>query len=361
MSRAQLTSTVEQNTGGAVAPFVAGKNKIINGDFRINQRGLTSSGTTSALAYTLDRWEHYATSGTPTVSVQNFTLGTAPVSGYESTQFYRCNTSGVGTASGDGFAFQQNIEGVRVFAGQTATVSFWCKTASGTPNIGIALEQYCGTGGSDVLGIGATVALTGGTAWTRYSVTFSVPSLSGKTMGTAGTDYLALYFILSAGSSRNAIFGTSAGQTANTFDFWGIQFENGPVATPFTTATGTLSGELGACQRYYWQTAWNTSGATTIMVSGIGIGSTQVAQAYCAHPVTMRAIPSAALNGTSNMVFYNGAGGGTTFAISAIASQNSSTIAGTLSITTSGTTANVVYNLLALTAGNGYISFSAEL
>ena len=270
MSRAQLTSTVEQNTGGAVAPFVAGKNKIINGDFRINQRGLTSSGTTSALAYTLDRWEHYATSGTPTVSVQNFTLGTAPVSGYESTQFYRCNTSGVGTASGDGFAFQQNIEGVRVFAGQTATVSFWCKTASGTPNIGIALEQYCGTGGSDVLGIGATVALTGGTAWTRYSVTFSVPSLSGKTMGTAGTDYLALYFILSAGSSRNAIFGTSAGQTANTFDFWGIQFENGPVATPFTTATGTLSGELEACQRYYFASSTSTGVCQTSTQAYLG-------------------------------------------------------------------------------------------
>ena len=274
MSRAQLTSTDQQNSGGPVSPFVAGKNKIINGDFRINQRGLTSSGTTSALAYTLDRWEHYATSGTPTVSVQNFTLGTAPVSGYEGTQFYRCNTSGVGTASGDGFAFQQNIEGVRVFAGQTATVSFWCKTASGTPNIGIALEQYCGTGGSDVLGIGATVALTGGTAWTRYSVTFSVPSLSGKTMGTAGTDYLALYFILSAGSSRNAIFGTSAGQTANTFDFWGIQFENGPVATPFTTASGSIGGELALCQRYY-EKSYNQS-----VAPGSTTGSTFVYDLY---------------------------------------------------------------------------------
>ena len=43
MSRAQLTSTVEQNTGGAVSPYVAGKNKIINGDFGIWQRGTSFS------------------------------------------------------------------------------------------------------------------------------------------------------------------------------------------------------------------------------------------------------------------------------------------------------------------------------
>jgi hypothetical protein len=75
----------------------------------------------------------------------------------------------------------------------------------------------------------------------------------------------------------------------------------------------------------------------------------------------MRAIPSASLNGTSNLVFYNGVGGGSTYAISAITAQNSSTTSGTMNFTSVGITANVIYNLIALTGGYGYIAFSSEL
>jgi hypothetical protein len=361
MSRAQLTSTDQQNSGGPVSPFLAGKNKIINGDFYINQRGLTSSGTTSGFAYTLDRWEHYATNGNPTVSVQAFTPGAAPIAGYEGKQFYRCNTSGVSTGSGDSFAFSQYIEGVRTFAGQTATISFWCKTASGTPNIGIALEQYCGTGGSDVLGIGATVALTGGTTWTRYSVTFSVPSLSGKTMGTAGTDFLGVYFVLSAGSSRNATFGTSAGQTANTFDFWGIQFEAGPVATPFTTASGTLQGELALCQRYYYR-ASNTSSNYPFFGTAWATSSTQL-YGVMNLPVPMRVMPTSVDTVAANNYRLQQGGG---IALTGIALDgtygfSSPTTVGMNYTVSSGATANNFYYVTGNFLSTAYIGVSAEL
>ena len=75
MSRAQLTSTVEQNTGGAVAPFVAGKNKIINGDFAINQRAFSS--TTTQSTYMFDRWpaNFSVASGTTTYTAQPLQQG----------------------------------------------------------------------------------------------------------------------------------------------------------------------------------------------------------------------------------------------------------------------------------------------
>ena len=342
MSRAQLTSTVEQNTGGAVAPFLAGKNKIINGDFSIWQRG--TSFTITADAYTADRWVNQVNgTGTRTVSQQTFTAGTAPVAGYEGNYFLRMACTATGTASY--FNCKQRIEDVRTFAGQTITISFWAKAGASLSSAFFGVTQTFGSGGSANLDTaGSNMTFT--TSWTRYTQTLTLPSIAGKTIG--------------AGSSLEVVV-SFGGQTFASFDIWGVQLEAGSVATPFTTATGTLSGELAACQRYYWQTAWNTSGATTIMVSGIGISSTTVAQAYCAHPVTMRAIPSASLNGTSNLVFYNGVGGGTTYAISAITAQSSTTIAGTLNFTTSGTTTNVIYNLLALTGGYGYIAFSAEL
>jgi hypothetical protein len=47
-----------------------------------------------------------------------------------------------------------------------------------------------------------------------------------------------------------------------TIDFWGIQVEAGSTATAFQTATGTIQGELAACQRYYYRiygTANNTN------------------------------------------------------------------------------------------------------
>ena len=58
MSRAQLTSTVEQNSAGAAAPVVAGKNFLANGAQEIWQRGTTIAASSSAF-YSADRWEAF--------------------------------------------------------------------------------------------------------------------------------------------------------------------------------------------------------------------------------------------------------------------------------------------------------------
>ena len=98
----------------------AGKNKIINGDFRINQRNFTS---VIADEYGFDRWQMARSGATATYTPQTFTVGTAPVAGYEAINFARIAV----TTGNDGMRIQQLIEDVRTFAGQTVTVSFWAK------------------------------------------------------------------------------------------------------------------------------------------------------------------------------------------------------------------------------------------
>ena len=221
MSRAQLTSTVEQNTGGAVAPFVAGKNKIINGDFGVWQRGTSGTRGTNTALYVADRfWAQGDGSPTITVSQQTFTSGTAPVAGYEGTYFYRFNQSVAGSGSSYNIALGQNIEDVRIFAGQTVTYSLWIKGAA-SGNITPVFSQNFGTGGSSAVYNYGLNSFPITTSWTKVSVTFSVPSIAGKTIGTGSSITMALY--------------ANQGIT-QTIDIWGVQLEAGSVATPFTTA-----------------------------------------------------------------------------------------------------------------------------
>lgn len=287
MTRAQTTSTTQQNTGGAVVPFAAGKNKFINGDFSINQRGFSSTTTTATFGF--DRWQllRRTGDGTITYSAQAFTAGTAPVTGYEAKNYARIVTTGQ-TATNAYAALVQNIEDVRTLSGNTVTISFWAKANTGTPKMSIEAVQYFGTGGSpsaDVLiNFGA---VTIGTSWARYSVTASIPSLSGKTVGTANDSFLQFFLWVSAGSDYNTR-ANSIGIQSNTFDMWGFQIESGSVATPFQTATGTIQGELAACQRYYIRI-----NDTTNSLLGNGTATSTTATALIVNlPVSMRVRPT---------------------------------------------------------------------
>jgi len=285
-----------QHTNAADTPAVmpystyaaAGKNKILNGDFNINQRAFTS--TTTSATYGFDRWSQtIAGDGTATYSAQTFTLGSAPVSGYEGKNFARFVTSGQ-TSAAVRTNWIQAIENVRTLAGQTATVSFWAKAATGTPQMSIELTQYFGAGGSPsstVIIDGGRVALS--TSWARYSVTVSIPSLSGKTLGTDGADTLGLLLWVSAGSNFASRTGTLGIQN-NTFDIWGVQVEAGSNATAFQTATGNPASELAACQRYYFR----TSNDSAFAQFGAGVATaTDGALIFMQMPVTMRVAPTA--------------------------------------------------------------------
>jgi hypothetical protein len=239
--------------------YAAGKNKIINGDFGIWQRGTTFTNP-AVTAYTADRWQvqHDGTGATRTISQQTFTPGSAPVAGYEGQYFYRYAVSVVGT--GNTFQdFRYNQEDVRTFAGQTVTISFWAKAdASRVVNLLYRTEYGSGGSSANQFSVGS-VTLT--TSWVRYTVTYAVPSVSGLTIGS--------------GSYGGWIFRPIAA-TAQTIDVWGVQIEAGSVATAFQTATGTLQGELAACQRYYEQSA----PPGTVLVDGMSGTVNGVASGY---------------------------------------------------------------------------------
>lgn len=357
MTRAQTTSTTQQNTGGAVVPFAAGKNKILNGDFFINQRGFSSSTTSGD--YTFDRWKIFASlnTGSATYSAQTFTAGTAPVTGYEARNYYRCVTSGTASANTASYSFfTQYIEDVRTFANQTVTVSFWAKAASGTPKIALELTQYFGTGGSpssNVNTYGGQATLS--TSWARYSITVAVPSITGKTIGTtANTSALLTSFWVTAGSDFNTRTG-SLGLQDNTFDMWGFQIESGSVATPFQTATGTLQGELAACQRYYWRA---TAGSIyQYFASGFAKSST-AATFTVINPVFMRVAPTSI--DTSSLAVLNGSGSAIS-ATSATLTYAGSQASGIDIGVASGLTAGQGSHITASNSTSAYIGFSAEL
>jgi hypothetical protein len=315
--------------------FAAGKNKIINGDMGIWQRGTSFSYTGSgSTLYTADRYTGYINgNGTFTFSQQALTAGAAPVAGYESAYFHRITTSSVGTSTTGGL--YTKIEDVRTLAGQTATFSFWAK-ADSIRTMSLNFDQIFGTGGSSAVSTYTNINWSIGTSWARYTVTFAVPSISGKTIGTGS--YIQPWIT----------FSTSAGFT---FDTWGWQLEAGSVATAFQTATGTLQGELAACQRYF-QIYTGASGAYNYF--GNVYNSTSIYQIKHL-PVTMRVAPTATLPSTlTNLIIIAGVGNVTPTAVT-----TDSTTPNAHSFYANGMSALTIGQTASMTAQS--VSLSAEL
>lgn len=329
--------------------FTAGKNKIINGDFSINQRSFTS--TSSNAIWGFDRWQLSAGTGTFTYSAQTFTPGAAPVAGYEAANFARLVTSGQTATSGFA-ALVNNIEDVRTFAGQTVTFSFWAKAASGTPQVQPTLVQEFGSGGSAVVPTAGT-AVTISTSWARYSATISVPSISGKTIGTSSMVRAQLW------TSLGTDFPTygNIGVQAATIDFWGVQVENGSTATAFQTATGTIQGELEACQRYYFR--YTAAQQNTNFASGLTVSTTS-GVFIVNFPTTMRTAPTS-IEFSSLQISDNNSYGSsiTTLTLTADAGGTNTQIVNAGGA--SGLTSQRPAFIRGSTAGVSYIGMNSEL
>jgi hypothetical protein len=247
-------STIQNNSLADTA--VHGyRNLIINGNFSVSQRG--TSFTTDNV-YTLDRWfSGDGTGGTParTLSQETFTLGQTDVPN----AYYYLRHNQTGASTNGNSSLVQKIEDVTRFDGQTVTLSFYAK-ADAAMDIDVLFIQDFGTGGSPSSDVTLTETVSIGTSWTRYTVTKTLGSLSGKTLGSDGvnTSFLAINMELQP-------------TTTFTLDMALCQLEYGSEATPFEQRP--YGDELRRCQRYYQR--WDGS-STAVSSGGLWYGATQV-------------------------------------------------------------------------------------
>jgi hypothetical protein len=338
----QADSTAATGLSWAGPLFAAGKNKIINGDFGVWQRGTSFSNPVNE-TYLADRFNIVfdGTGATRTVSQQAFTPGTAPVSGYESAYFIRMAQTVAGSG-GTYIGFNQRIEDVRTYAGQTITLSFWAK-ADASRTILPNFQQNFGTGGSTTVSTsGTTITLT--TSWARYTQNFTLPSITGKTIGTSSMLQLFLGF---------------AANTVQTIDIWGVQVEAGSVATAFQTATGTVQGELAACQRYYYRITGPAQSGSNF---GIGTYGSAATTGYVGvtvpAPSTLRTYPSSIDYSSGLIVSPDEIT--SSISVTAVALEgfsNSNNLS--LLLTLTGATQYRPYRLYG--GASSYVGFSAEL
>jgi hypothetical protein len=326
------------------ANFAAGKSKIINGDFGVWQRGTSFAVTGSSDNFTADRfiaW-HNGSTGTNTVTRQTFSVGQTDVPN-NPTYFLRWAVTTLGSGQSV-IDFRHRVEDVSVFATQTVTFSYYAKASSAiaSGNVVVYATQNFGSGGSagvDTLMTLSSTALS--TGWVRYTATATLPSISGKTVG-AGS--YVQYFI--------RVNGISNGLSVDVSNW---QVEAGSVATAFQTATGTIQGELSACQRYFVR--WG-GGSIYEAMANAQANSTTGVSAYPVMPVPMRVPPtSVAINA---LAFYDTV---TVFPLTGpvINTNINGTKMVQIGFTGSSLTQFRYGTIIANNSSSGYLDLSAEL
>jgi hypothetical protein len=297
----------------------AGKNKVINGDFSVWQRGTSlTGGSIVDGTFLADRWRNTWNGTNPTnisLTRETFTPAELNAIGYGDAKYYQ-KMAIVTIGASTGYRIEQRIEDATTFAGQNVNVSFWCK-ADEAHTLTVSFSQNFGSGGSAATSTTVTMSdATTPTSWTRVTGTVALPSISGKTIG----DGNYLHIRIEAATDADG----------DEFSIWGVQVEAGSVATAFQTATGTLQGELAACQRYYIQYDGNGNS----LAAGTYYSTTA---AFCTmqFPVQMRVAPTQTIDATGINIFSNGASNAST-AVSSGASDKVLEFSATTSARTAG-------------------------
>ena len=253
--------------GGPLAGF---RNRIINGNFDIWQRGTSFTPTTNG--FTADRWltTFDGSGSTRLITREEFFAGSTVPPG--AAYFLKYNQS----VAGSGATFNtlnHRIEDVRTFGGQTVTLSFYARGFFASLVLpAITLRQNFGAGGSTTVDTNFAVnTFIGGGTYNIYSFVVTVPSITSKVVGTSSFLELIINLPLN---------------TTFIFEIAGVQLEPGPVATPFEQRP--IGAELALCQRYFQRMNNTIRGVITTPTL------TRTTLNYF-YPVQLRATPNATI------------------------------------------------------------------
>ena len=246
------------------------RNRIINGDMRIDQRNAGASVTVNITGSTMFPVDRFFGSGMTSAGVFTLQRSTTAPTGFTNSMIATVTTADSSIAASDLYYVTQLIEGFNVAdlgfgsaSAKTVTLSFWVRSSvTGTFSGALANSAYNRS-------YPFTYTISSANTFEYKTIT-----ITGDTSGTWLTDNgigLRVYWNLGSGVDNTGTAGawTGAGNvgadstvalisTVNaTFYLSGVQLEVGSVATPFERRPyGT---ELQLCQRYY-QMVVGTSG-----------------------------------------------------------------------------------------------------
>jgi hypothetical protein len=243
--------------GGFISTETGMRNRIINGDMRIDQRNAGAAVTPTTSIYTLDRWDARLSQSSK-YSVQQSSVAPA---GFKNSLLVTSLSSYTVGAS-ESFFVKQVIEGFNVAdlgwgatGAQAVTLSFVVRSSL-TGTFGGSLWNHDGTRSYPF-----TYTINSANTFETKTITI-VGDTSGTWLTTNGAG-LNVGFGLGVGSNLSGTAGAWAGgffpsatdatsvvgTNGATFYVTGVQLEAGSVATPFERRQ--FGQELALCQRYF--------------------------------------------------------------------------------------------------------------
>jgi len=354
------TANLSSLNGG---PIAGSRNRVINGDMRIDQRNAGASVTPSSGQYLTDRWQVALTQSSKFTAQQNAGSVTRPSQFTNYLGF--TSSSAYSIVAGDYFVTRQVIEGFNVAdlawgtaSAQSVTLSFWVRSSL-TGTFGGALQNDASNRSYPF-----TYSISAANTWEQKTLT-----IAGDTTGTwlttnGGGIYVTLGFGVgttfsgTAGSWSGSNFLSATGATSvvgtsgATFYITGVQLEPGSVATPFERRS--YGAELALCQRYCVRYGGNHV-SEYVTPYGLTYVSTlnYVASVF---PVEMRAVPTVSY---SNLQWSWQAN--ITTITGLIVEKGSTKVCGLYATTAGGETSFRSGVLAANNSLSAFLQFSAEL